>query len=435
MTNLPAVQQNNRETFERIIYKMVEDENHHFLSCVLQSMNTYFVNYIPTAGVAFDQKLKLFKLMVNPKFFQETLKDDKERIAVIIHEVYHILHKHVFIPPEKLENLNKPQLNIAMDLVINQLITNLPEMCFFVENMRDVAGKPFPANLTYEEYYDLLEDAEVKVPKDCSAAQPKDDKDENGEPIPGTGKPYPSAGNGKVWVPMKEYTKTVKEFDMHDWSDADVKERLDATRDLIKRSMQKNSFSHSKVPDFVQDCLEKVEASLKKLNYKEMLLKALRNSLPSKDTMKTWKRPSRRYGDACKGNMANKMPKLEVYIDTSGSISHEEANEFLKITNNFMLTGVSKANVNMFHTALYYRESVKKNFKIEETCFQSGGTCLEPVIGDIYKKKPDLAIIITDGYYSDVQLKKGMTNAVVFVISKGGTTEHPLKRLGTTVKY
>lgn len=424
-----------RETFERIIYKMSEESegNQQFLSCVLQSMNTYFVNYLPTAGVTFDAKLKLFKLLINPTFFSEKLKNDEERIAVVIHEIYHILHKHVFLSPEKTENLNRHQLNIAMDLVINQLIMNLPDTCFFIENMRDKNKKPFPKNLTFEGYYELLDEAETKVPKKHAGNQPgTEDKDQEGNPIPGTGKPFPSAGNGKVWVPTKEYTK---EFDAHDWNDADVKERLDATRDLIKRSIQKNSFSYSKIPDFIQDCLEKVDSTIKKLNYKEMLLKALRNSLPAKDTMKTWKRPSRRYGDIVKGNMCNKMPRLEVYIDTSGSISHEEANEFLKITNNFMLTGVSKANVNMFHTSLYFRQQVKKNFKIEETSFESGGTDLQPVMNDIHKRKPDLAIVITDGFYSIPDLKKGMTNAVVFVISKGGNGNHPLKKLGTTVQY
>src|ERR1700690_3195786 len=90
----------NREVFERIVYKMSGNENLHFLSCVLQSMNTLFVNYLPTAGVNFDTKSKLFQLRVNPEFFRNTLPNDDQRVAVMIHEIYHILHKHVFIPPE-----------------------------------------------------------------------------------------------------------------------------------------------------------------------------------------------------------------------------------------------------------------------------------------------------------------------------------------------
>jgi hypothetical protein len=57
----------------------------------------------------------------------------------------------------------------------------------------------------------------------------------------------------------------------------------------------------------------------------------------------------------------------------------------------------------------------------------------------ILKRKPDLSIILTDGCYSNVEVEKWMKPGekfpqCLFIISKGGTEDHPLKRLGDTVK-
>ena len=53
-------------------------------------------------------------------------------------------------------------------------------------------------------------------------------------------------------------------------------------------------------------------------------------------------------------------------------------------------------------------------------------------IKNIAKHRPDLSIFLTDGYYGDVDEKKfiganGQFPNVVFIISKGGTTDHPFK--------
>lgn len=421
------------QILEKLFYQMSEEQELHFLSCVFQSMNTFFIPNLPgVAGVSFDKKLKLFKLVIDPQKFA-ALKNDKERVAILIHEVYHILHKHVFIPEEVIIARNRMRMNIALDLAINQHIKNLPDFACTLDKFRDKNKKVFSPNLTWEEYYELLDMAEIDKNKCGQSGEGEGEESQDGEGSgEGQGGKGQSKGNGKGedWQPVNFEQQ---QMDQHEWTDADTKERLEATRDLIKRSIQKSSFTYSKIPDFVQDCLENIESQIKKLNYKELLLRALKNSLPSKDTVKTWKRPSRRYGELAKGNISGKMPKLAVFIDTSGSISHEEANEFLKITNNFMTTGVSKAVLHMFHTSIYFREDIKKNFKVEPTKFQSGGTDLQEAMDVIAKQKPDLAIILTDGYYSRPNLKKTMSDAIVFIISKGGDLNHPMKKIGVTV--
>jgi hypothetical protein len=68
-----------------------------------------------------------------------------------------------------------------------------------------------------------------------------------------------------------------------------------------------------------------------------------------------------------------------------------------------------------------------------------GGTCLESTLKRIHETKPNLSIIITDGCYSDVKYEEWMRPGqhmpqVLWIISKDGVENHPLARLGQTIK-
>lgn len=410
-----------RYCLESSIFKLTNiNDGMPFIGAILQCMNINYYSGIPTAGVLFDTKAKTFKMLINPYFFCKILTFE-QRVAVLTHEIYHITNKHVFFNRQIMTDtsVNHMRMNIAMDLVINQTIKNLPDFCMLISNFKDNKGKPFPKNGTSETYYDLLTD-------DATMTRPK--RDESGQPVP---------DGEKEEIRVGDMTKE-DEFDSHDgWGEGEEKDKLEAARDLIKRSMQKNSNAFNNAKG-VKDLLEEIEKSIQKLDYKAILLSALRKSLPSKDVMNTWKRPSRRYGDLAPGKKIGNMPKVEVFMDTSGSISVEEANEFLRITNNFMVTGVDKCTLNYFHSELYHTEQVKKNQKIDTDKIQSGGTELTGVFQKILKSKADLNIIITDGFFGMPNIPEDKLRKcpqTIFVISKGGSTDHPLVKYGKTFKY
>ncbi|NBU14776.1 MAG: hypothetical protein EBT35_09305, partial [Alphaproteobacteria bacterium] len=124
---------------------------------------------------------------------------------------------------------------------------------------------------------------------------------------------------------------------------------------------------------------------------------------------------------------------------TSGSISVEEANEFLEIVDQFLRVGARRCRLGFFHTDLYKDEDYKLGTRIDRGQIQSGGTDLTPVMKEIIKRDDDLSIIITDGCYSDVPvetwLKPGQKiPQILFIISKGGDEKHPLRRFGETIK-
>lgn len=120
-----------------------------------------------------------------------------------------------------------------------------------------------------------------------------------------------------------------------------------------------------------------------------------------------------------------------MYVDTSGSISHRELNEFLGIMDKFLKVGVRTCTLGLWHTNMYYKKPYKYGQQLNVEDVESGGTELSDVLRDINKFTPDLSIILTDGYYGIPEVKpKG---EIVWIISKGGDMNHPMKHIGKTI--
>lgn len=439
-------EQEKSQALESALYKLSTglnektgstDHEVSFYGHILQSLSINYSTEIPTAGVYFDNKLKTFKLLINPNYFTSLNLD--QRMGLLLHELFHITFRHVYYD---YLSYDKKMLNISMDLVINQYIKVLPDGCMDYKKFFTKDKQPFPKLSTTEHYYSLLkDDAKMELDKNSmkkmSGMSDKEFQDMI-DNLPAEMEAE-TDNNGNISVKAKEWFKD-KEFDQHGWEDGDdgsALEKMEALKDLIKRTMQKTSYSYGHAPKMVQDLLETLDKNIEKLNYKKILLDTLKKSLPSKDTEKTWVRPSRRYGDLAKGTKLGKMPKIDFYIDTSGSISIEEANELLSITNEFMTVGVEKAYVHLWADDIYFTKQIKRNFQIQQDDFKSGGTDLNGVMQSIAKRKPELAIILTDGYFGEPKIdkKKLLNTKIVFIITKQGTVDHPLKTLGKTVRY
>jgi predicted metal-dependent peptidase len=207
----------------------------------------------------------------------------------------------------------------------------------------------------------------------------------------------------------------------------------------MKRAMVKARLDFSSLPDSVKELLEDIKMRKAEINYKALIMSALKRHAAGHDRKSSWTRKSKRFGNNAPGTKVGDLPKLENYLDTSGSVSIEELNEFLEIVDQFLRVGSRKCHMSFFHTALYGRQGYKLGTKIDRSQIQSGGTDLEETLKDIMKRKGDLNVIITDGCYSDVQFESWMRPGdkfpqVLWIISAGGTEDHPLRRLGTTIK-
>ena len=419
-------------------------KSHPFLGSVLQCLNISYAHTIPTAGIMFNTDAKRWDMIINPYFFCKKMPTDPNRKAILIHELNHITHKHPLrVPFMKISSKKRMLMNVAMDMAINQFIKDLPQgcvdcpppdvfepcknemcpgRCIQVQDYYDKDDKgnkkPWNENQPMEHYYE-------KLLTRFDDPDPEDD---------GSGSGDGSAGGG---ADSKDLPQTIDE---HMWdASAEEKDMLDATEDLVKRAMVKARLSYDDLPASVRELLEEIKTRRAELNYKALIMQALKKHASGHNRKSTWTRKSKRFGNKAPGTKVGDLPKLHNYIDTSGSISIEEANEFLDIVDNFLKVGARKCRLNMFHTSNYYSEEYKLGHRIERKDIQNGGTDLTESMRDIWKRKPDLAVFCTDGCYGDVNVEEWMRPGeqfpqVVFIISKGGSEDHPLKRLGQTIK-
>jgi predicted metal-dependent peptidase len=178
--------------------------------------------------------------------------------------------------------------------------------------------------------------------------------------------------------------------------------------------------------------LQDIEARRAELNYRQLILAAIKKHASGFDREYSWSRRSRRFGSKAPGTRNGDLPFLANYIDTSGSISIQEANDFLEIIDNFLRVGSRKCQLNLWHTSLYYSERYRLGDRLDKSVFESGGTDLEDTMRHIQKHQPDLSIILTDGCYCDVDVESWLRPGehfpqTLFIISRDGTEDHPFK--------
>lgn len=416
-----------------------------FIGSIIQCLDIVYSHLIPRLGIMFDADGKKWKMMVNPYYFCKQLTQEN-RSAVLLHEVSHVTHKHPLrVPFLKINPTRRHLMNIAMDMVINQYIPDLPygcDQCPPMEEMfkgaacenEDCPGKC----IMVEDYYDVKDDKKIQWPENKpfeyyyeKLVERFDDANMKNQDGDGDGQ---GGEGGKPGEGLPE------EYDSHHWDNsAEESEMLDATEDLVKRAVQKQGLSYDKLPKHIKELLEDIAARRAELNYRALILSAIKRNASGFDRVFSWTRRSRRFGQKAPGTKNGELPFLANYIDTSGSISIQEANDFLEIIDNFLKVGSRKCNLSLWHTRVYHSERYKLGDRITRDVFQSGGTDMEPTLRHIKEKDPDLAIVLTDGCYCDVDVESWLRPGenfpqVLFIISRDGMEDHPLKRLGETIK-
>lgn len=429
-----------------------------FLGSILQCLDMEYTHIVPRAGIMFDADGKKWKMAINPWWFCNCLTQEN-RAAVLLHEMYHITHKHPMRAPFlKINPARRTLMNIAMDMSINQYIPNLPKGCqscppledqfkgeectnpkcpggcidvkdYYDEDEKTGKHTPWEEKQAMEHYYHKLIERFSEVSEGGGGQQQQQsgeggeggEDDQNGQ--------QEMSGDG---LPQ--------EFDAHQWdSNAEESEMMDATEELVKRAMQKRGLTYDKLPQHVKELLDDIDARRNELNYRQLILAAIKRHASGFNREYSWTRKSRRFGLKSPGTKYGELPYMDNYIDSSGSISIQEANDFLDIIDNFLKVGSRKCDMSMFHTRVYHEQKYKLGDRVDAKVWQSGGTDLEPVMRAIHKKQPDLAVILTDGCYDDVNVEEWLNPGdqfpqCLFIISRDGHENHPLQRLGDTVK-
>jgi predicted metal-dependent peptidase len=336
------------------IYYLLREEP--FFATFSRNINKSSTTAIPTAGVRINKETQQFEMVYNPSFFAKL--EDKERIDVLKHEFYHVIFEHVTgrLPPEGMTKM----WNIATDLAINSHLPNIPKIAC-IPGVGKFAN--YPAGLSGEQYFDLL----------------KDDPEMNKEPQEGEGDPnfddHEGWGDGEIDNTMKEIAKE------------NLKEAL---KKAAKEASSKNWGS---VPaDVRKQIMDKLEATV---DWRKMLRYFIKTSQRA-DKNSTVRKVNKRFPRIHAGKKVNRVAKIAISIDQSGSVSDEMLALFFTELNE--LSNLATFTVIPFDTRVdeklvYEWKKGKRHVWERVMC---GGTCFNAPTKFVNEGDWDGHIVLTD---------------------------------------
>ncbi|UZR96891.1 vWA domain-containing protein [Chondrinema litorale] len=382
----------------------------HFFTGMLKEVT----EQIPTAAVSLVNK-QMVKLLVNPNFWKE-LSDTEKRYGLIKHELLHIVLKHLF---SMKEFSNKRLYNIAADIVVNQYISKhqLPEGGITLERFWYLEEK-YQITLERDKdagyYYHLLKkilDGNSPVKKDLSV------NDENGK-----GKPDPITEDDLSKTDLEELWRHETWKEVEELTEAEQKVLNRSINEIIVQTVDRIKHKDKGIgnlPAGLQQYLDALLESLKpNVNWRRVLrlFSATSNRTFLKNTIQ---RPSKRYG-VTPGIKVKRKQKMLIAIDTSGSVSIPELQEFFGEIYHIWRQG---AEIYVVECDAAIRNHYPYRGKPPEIVSGRGGTHFNaPVVFANEKYRPDAIVYFTDGFAAAPTVKSRCP--ILWMISQNGIEEN-----------
>lgn len=292
---------------------------------------------------------------------------EKERVAVLKHEMAHFVNKHF-----ARRNGRDPYLwNLANDCAINQGIDNLPENCI-------ICPDDWTANEASEYYYNKY----LKL-----AEKQQEQQGQSGQPGSGDGK-LPNLFDEVYDAPLNAGPEADSMAD--EIIRETVKERLDAGMSLDKlRGLYAGGLQ-----DYINDLTSPPITDWRHV------LSRFASTLADSQSSITLKRPDRRNLSPF-GRRKEYLPSLCICIDSSGSVSDSMLSKFFS---QVALLGMQLSEIEVViadakvHEHFTYRKGLET--KLKQSAFGRGGTDFDPAVKYINKNLThcDGVVYLTDGY-------------------------------------
>ena len=360
-----------------------------FYGLFLLNLNRYYGNKCDTACVCRNGINT--ELCINKKFW-DTLSDD-EQLAILRHELGHILFKHI-TSSEYFGDHDK--FNIAADCEVNSYIPILQKdpYCYPARwNLENNKGTKF--------YYENLPD-EPDQPNDGSEGN-------NGD----SSNSYDPNDSHASWKDFQDLSDTEKQL-IENQIDYQAKNTAETCQKLI-----------GSIPGELKEYLDSLfKIKPQVFNWKAYFRRVIGNLIIS-ELYLTRMRPSRRFPDS-RGVRFKRKPHVLVGVDTSGSVSNEELEDFFSEIYYLWKSGV-KVTIAQMDTKIEHIEEY--NGKFNKEIYGRGGTEFTDLINYYNERKKDFStlVIFTDGY---VSLNLPPFRNGVWVITKNGQhQDYP----GTTI--
>ncbi|TRZ48557.1 MAG: hypothetical protein D4S01_10105 [Dehalococcoidia bacterium] len=363
------------ERWEWILAFMVLEDM--FVHEMLLAMEKHGTKAIPTLGIAVkDMRLVL---AYNPDFVRKL--SDPELRFVVSHEIYHAVFHHCTrrAPEDKKEH---GLWNKAADLAINSLLVQDGNRHMPKGDNKGIMPKDFgfEDKLSMEQYLQAL-------------------RDKGGEEDSGYGQ-------------IGEDGELGGGFDSHDdWEESEI------AREIIRNKVEqimRNERVWGNMPGDMKAMIAAAQRST--VAWRKYLRRHLGHLITSK-SQPTFKRPNRRFGFPFSGTKKFHCDRKLVAIDTSGSVSDDDLEQFLAEINK--LSEIQPVDLQLFDHTLQGK-IVPFSKKCGKYKFSGrGGTCFTPVFELAEKLRYQSLIILTDGF-AEQPPKPRFVKDVLWVLTAEG---------------
>lgn len=317
----------------------------------------------------------------------------KQMESTIKHEILHIVSMHLVRAKEVKDKYSKLAINMAMDIVVNKYLNNLPPYATTLEQI----------NLNYSLNLEPYESFEYYVEK-IQTELDLQEKDEHGQE-------HDSNKNENIET---QYSLEKTHDIWEDSNDIDEKTLKEFTEKFI------NSSQKGKIPDYLEGMISSLKNSRGELPW-NLYLKKLMGTVES-NKKKTITRRNRRQPNRLdlRGELRGHKAEIAVALDISGSISDEEFKQAIKEVLNIV------KNYNHEITIIECDNEIRRVYKvksindIKDRINVRGGTKFTPVFEYANNKKINLLVYFTDGKGEDKLQATPRGYKILWVISGSG---------------
>lgn len=366
----PEITKEFKEDFfklvDKVILNLMEDKDNFYGYFLFQMGREIRFDITSASGVNF--KGAKYVIYFNPILFLQL--NMKQMETTIKHEIHHVLSLHLSRVKELKNKYSTLTVNLAMDIVVNQYLDNLPPYSTTLKGV----------NLKYNlnmEAYNTLEYYAEKIQSELDLMEENDEGEED---------------DSQMTNSMVESYNPEKMHDMWQESDEFDEKTLREFAEKVINASQKGT-----IPSQVESLIANLKNSQGEIPW-NIMLKKLMGTVES-NKKKTITRRNRRQPNRLdlRGEIRNHKSEIAVAIDISGSISNEEFKQAIK-----EVLSIVK-NYNHEITIIECDKEVKRVYKaksvrdIKERLTSGGATKFTPVFEYANNTKCNLLIYFTDG--------------------------------------
>lgn len=369
------------------------EERENFYGYFLLQMTRVIDLYLPSpTGVNFTGGK--FVLYFNPLLFLPLRVE--QMFTTIQHEILHLVSLHLQRAKNLQGKYRKLVINLAMDLTVNNYLTNLPPDAVDLASINKKYSIDLKPYESLEFYAEALEKA-IKVRKNKETEEEGD----NDELEPGDAVAYKFAPSNThdLWKSNDKVEESVLDGFLEQYVEGSSRGKLTGhVADLVKN-------------------LHDIVHELPWQRYLRHMLGSLATEYKHTNARRNRRQPDR---VDLPGSLRRYQPKVGVALDISGSISDGEFNQAMKEVLGLVQTYKQPITVMECDDRLRRVYSVRSLRDIQTRFKEKAGTAYSPVIERANKEKFDLLVYFTDGRGEEKLTVEPRGYKILWVLSGDG---------------